>query len=1024
MDISGRWQCVLDTKNKAFATIDWTSPEVKTVNLPGSTDIWQFGHADTPNITTRLSRKHRFEGAVWLKRDITLSKKNKSELFRITLERTHWKAEAWLDGIALGSADSLSAPNCFWCPSDTEEGVHTLVLRIDNTPQVDIGGWAHAITDETQTNWNGVIGKIEVSRISSCYVTSVSGCLLRPETEYTITVCGQNRSGRPLTAELGVDGWAIEASTIKVNIPEGEWQYDVLVKTSRRFKPWDEFSPNSCKITITISAKCVKYECHWMVLNCLYETDQHKIRLNGRALMLRGTVDCAIWPLTGYPPMDKRSWLDYLNELRRYGVNHVRFHSWCPPRAAFLAADELGMILQVELPLWVSTGHVGDDPKRVDFLYRESRRILETYGQHPSFAMLSMGNELGDGKEAFLDELIAACRKICPHKLYTRQSGFGLDGRSDDYMVNAALPAGAIRGGISRSTADDFHEAIEDCSKPVISHEIGQYSMYADFSEIPTYTGVLAPYNLSAFKECAKRHGVYQQSSDFLNASSKFATLLYKDEYEKALRTSNLAGFQSLGLQDFPGQGSAMVGLFNALMKSKQVVTPARHREFFNSTVPLIRMPKRVYRSNEHLKATIELSHYGPSDIVSELKWHCGERSGHFSPACYETGCLHEVGEIDIKLPNYMTARCLELTVEDSLGRFRNSWSIWVVPRILYVMPVSGDTSVTNDVHEAVAMTKAGGRVLLYLPDDQINCEVPGSFFPVSWNARLFAQQAGTLGLLIKRKHPALRMFPTMEHSDWQWQDIIDRSRPMDISGLPAKLEPIVQVIDDFGRNIRLACLVEAKLGKGRIIISSMDIRNDLTIRPAAALLMQSILDYMTSNRFAPEVKITQEQLFALTNEGRPTRYLQPKELANAILWVKTGITAPDNRSILWHPQYDQASISSANTSYLWRNTSLWHDSTGSSWHGSDIALQINVAEGTEGVVWLHLHDWNNQQRQCRIFIEGRDCGSYSRQTGSGLWVSLPFTKADTADKKIEIWFKIETGPNVQVTQFAVVPSR
>ena len=147
MDISGRWQCVLDTKNKAFATINWTSPEVKTVNLPGSTDIWQFGHADTPNITTRLSRKHRFEGAIWLKRDITLSKKNRSELFRITLERTHWKAEAWLDGIALGSADSLSAPNCFWCPSDTEEGVHTLVLRIDNTPQVDIGGWAQVARD-------------------------------------------------------------------------------------------------------------------------------------------------------------------------------------------------------------------------------------------------------------------------------------------------------------------------------------------------------------------------------------------------------------------------------------------------------------------------------------------------------------------------------------------------------------------------------------------------------------------------------------------------------------------------------------------------------------------------------------------------------------------------------------------------------------------------------------------------------------------------------------------------------------
>ncbi|MHB1462555.1 MAG: glycoside hydrolase family 2 protein [Armatimonadota bacterium] len=1022
MDLSGRWQCVLDEQNQARTAVDWNSPGVASVTLPGSTDTWGLGQPDKPGIINRLSRKHRYEGVIWLRRTVVLLQKTSEQLYQLSMERTHWKAEAWIDNTYLGDGDSLSCPNRFMIPESVVGGEHTLTLRIDNRMIVQIGDWSHAVTDETQTNWNGAIGRIEINRLPKLCINRVSGNLTAAAETFMLNVEGCNTMDSEQQVELHISGRMVDSNEIILTIPTGFWKQQIPVTTSRRFKLWDEFSPNSCLIDIKLTTGETSNTTTWNVLNRRFEAKGHQLLLNGRVIKLRGTLDCAIWPLTGYPPMDKQSWKTYLNKLRRYGVNHVRFHSWCPPDAAFQAADSLGLILQIELPLWANYGHVGEDPVRADFIKREAARILCEYGQHPSFCLLSMGNELGDGKEEFLDELMNTCRLIDPDKLYTRQSGFGIDGRSDDYMVNAGLPTGAIRGGLSGSTMSDFNKQIEGISKPVISHEIGQYSMYADFSEIPKYTGVLRADNLVAFKESARKNGVLKQSREFLESSGKFALLLYKDEYEQALRTSNLAGFQSLGLQDFPGQGSTMVGLFNALMENKKVITPARHREFFSATVPLIRLPKRIYRTGEQLVVDVELSHYGASDINSELLWNCGEASGRFSAAHYATGELSPVGQIDVKLPDYASAKQLELTVEDSLGRFRNSWSIWVIPKMPHELAAPEGITVTQNVREAMEAALSGQRALLCLPENMVNSDIPGGFFPVFWNMRLFSQQAGTMGMLVQHKHPALRLFPTKEHSDWLWEDLNLKSRPMDITGLPRELKPIIQVIDDFGRNTRLADLIEARLGKGRIIICSMDITSDLTARPAAALLRQSILAYMVTDKFEPKIEITADQMKSLTNLDQVSRYVQPGDLDKSLIWVKAGQKAPMTQSIPWSAEYDQPMLKTQGTGYTWSEAHLWRDNIGASWHGTDMKLKVEVPAGTKGVLWLHLHDWNAQSRKCHLFMEGRDSGSFSRQTGSGIWVSLPFTEQDSADKQLEVWVRSEMGPNAQVTQFAVIP--
>lgn len=142
-----------------------------------------------------------------------------------------------------------------------------------------------------------------------------------------------------------------------------------------------------------------------------FSRNQSDLLLNGNKVFLRGTLECCIFPLTGRPPMEPEGWKKVFLTAREWGLNHLRFHSWCPPEAAFQVADSLGFYLQVELPLW--SVKVGEDSHTNDFLYAEADRILAEYGNHPSFCFFSLGNELQPDFE-FLSRLLKHTKRTGP----------------------------------------------------------------------------------------------------------------------------------------------------------------------------------------------------------------------------------------------------------------------------------------------------------------------------------------------------------------------------------------------------------------------------------------------------------------------------------------------------------------------------------------------------------------------------------------------------------------------------------
>ena len=125
------------------------------------------------------------------------------------------------------------------------------------------------------------------------------------------------------------------------------------------------------------------------------------------------------------------------------------------------------------------------------------------------------------------------------------------------------------------------------------------------------------------------------QAHDFFWASGKLAVLLYREEIEMALRTPELAGFQLLDLQDFPGQGTALVGLLNAFMESKGLITPEAFRQFNNDVVVQLLMDKYVWTTDETYTADVQLVNYSPKAITGKrLVWSPSHADGGGS-GCY-----------------------------------------------------------------------------------------------------------------------------------------------------------------------------------------------------------------------------------------------------------------------------------------------------------------------------------------------------------------------------------------------------
>jgi hypothetical protein len=940
LNLSGAWTLALDPEDRG-ELMRWYAATLPTpagaLTLPGSIQAQGYGDdisLDTPWTGTIVDRslfddpryapyrqpgqiktpfwlqpEKYYAGPAWVQRTVTIPHEWCGRRLTLTLERPHWETAVWLDDQPLGRRDSLATAHVYELGTQVTPGAHRLTIRIDNRMIVDVGPNAHSMSDHTQTNWNGIVGRIELAAESPAWLRNVR---IFPDTARKAatvkidlaSVLGKSACGKVTVAARLINAGEEEqlppvsadvsfsaASGLELSAAGGHLDIDYPLGEGAR--TWDEFSPALYEMTVELALQVSNEEESAREREAVRDrrvirfglrevgTAGTQITLNGQPIFLRGTLECAIFPLTGYPPTDVESWRRIIHICKAHGLNHIRFHSWCPPAAAFDAADELGFYYQVECPSWANQGAAIGEGRPLDqWLYHEGWRIQDAYGNHPSFLMMAYGNEPAGRDKEFLAEWVTYWRKRDARRLHTSGAGWPMIAENDYH--NTFLPRIQLWGAGLKSrinalppeTTTDYRDFVAQAGAPVVSHEIGQWCVYPNFDEMTKYTGVLKPKNFEIFRDFLTTNHMGDQARDFLLASGKLQALCYKEEIESALRTPGFGGFHLLDLHDFPGQGTALVGVLDPFWDEKGYITAAEFSRFCNSTVPLAHLEKRYWRTSETLRAAIQIAHFGPAPLTAAvIDWRLLDDAGamigagELAARTIPVSSQAIVGEIRYNLATAPASRKVTLVVgvtSEEGVRYENDWDLWVFADAL-AAPEPADITITGDVDAALRQASAGGKALLLLDPEQVKTTSTLGFSSAFWNtAWTRGQEPHTLGILCDPAHPIFAGFPTEYHSNWQWWELIHGAAAMQIDALPPALRPLVQPIDTWFEARRLALIFEAQVGAGKLMVCSMDLASDLEQRLVARQMRSSVLGYMQSDAFQPVQPVSAGQVQSL----------------------------------------------------------------------------------------------------------------------------------------------------------------
>lgn len=865
LSLAGIWKLGLGKRGETAAD--------QIVRLPGSLDeqgkkIAGLEKSKTGEIMY-LTPEYHYEGYAVYEREFFLDIKE-GETVLFYMERTR-AAKVWVNGRFIGQDNILTAPQEYDITEAVKQGENRITVEVENCfeqmPVHPILG-SHMATAHTQTNWNGIVGKIGIRILSGISMKEVTvrtdferKCLLVEAEVLQNTGILQSVSW-----EVSLAGGA--KKEIRMVLQPGRTKNLLEYELGEDYDTWDEFSPSLHELTISLYSPygCQETKLAFGIRKFQVSPDFRHFMINGKVIFIRSEANCAVFPRTGYAPMEEKEWEKLLSTYKSYGINYVRFHSWCPPEAAFSVADRLGIYLQPELCEWTFNTFESDS----DYAYftKEAMGIGKAYGNHPSYVALTWGNELKSHKRERMGELCRFMRQIDPDRLYAEGSNvwYGGEGINTDcdfvmaqsnYKDNWRGAFAGNRGFINEcppSTLSDYNEGLKDIPMPVISFEVGQFQVYPDYEEIHKYTGNLQPENLRSFKNSLEQHGLAGYDGKFQEVTGRLSQLCYREEIEAALRSDKLAGISLLGIQDFSGQGTALVGMLDAFGEPKKFSNPAAFKQFFNCVVPLLKIGKRTFTQKEIIQAEVLVANYGagkleqPVSICIEDTKGCILQKEIIAPCSVEQGKVKSIGNISfVPKGQDMSSYKLKIILALEGTEYVNEYEVWVYPE--RDKKEADSHSIVTMLNEGVRERLDKGENLIFLPNPtqaEIPQSIKSAFISDFWCWVMFRKwdQHGTMGMLIETEHKLFEKIQVDEYTNYPWWHMLSNSRSVILDG--TGIQPVIRMVDNIHRNHSMGLLFEVKCGKGSLLISSLNIL-DKQEQPEAAWMLHCMLEYVKS---------------------------------------------------------------------------------------------------------------------------------------------------------------------------------
>jgi Beta-galactosidase/beta-glucuronidase len=925
IDLSGIWNFQLD-EEKSGAKTSFND----TIMLPGTTSYYKKGKKNYKAELGCLTEEYKFEGCAWFSKNIYISEEILDKNSFIFLERTR-VTTLWVNGVEVGTKNSLCTPHVYDITSYLASGENTITILVDNTSYPTKGG--HLTSPDTQTNWNGITGKIELQVFNKAYLSDVQ-----------IYSNIEDKSVNIKSKVIGANSGIISVSAVSFNsekehrVEEKEFEFtsnEVSIKyyLGQKALLWSEYECNLYKLELNLIIGGLTTDTKEVDFGLRkFKGEGDKFTINGFKTFLRGKHDGLIFPLTGFAPTTVEKWLKVLKISKSYGINHYRFHTCCPPEAAFIAADMLGIYMQPELPFWGTITDENDENHNEEeqkFLVNEGFSILKNFGNHPSFVMMSLGNELWGSKDR-LNAILKEYKKYDNRHLYTQGSNnfqfTPVIVENDDFFSGVRFsrdrlfrgsyamcdaPLGHVQTDMP-STMKDYDQNISPISVwkendsqansdgtieiqfgtgtkrvkatnnseelipniPVVSHEIGQYETYPDFNEIKKYTGPLKAKNFEIFKEKLEEKGLGDLAEKYFKCSGKLAVDCYKEELEAAFRSKKLAGFQLLDLQDFSGQGTALVGVLDAFMESKGLISPEEWRSFCSDSVLMARFEKYNYLGKEGFDANLELSYYRNIPLNNfKLLWSLKDEevvyeSGEILATNINNENFVDIGDINIKMPTVTIMKKITLSLQIEGMEIEKKYDLWVYPQNIRI-DETGLNIFNNLSEKAIKLLESGEKVILFPQLDDLENSIEGFYCADFWCYPMFRSisesmnkkiPVGTMGLLIDNVHPIFKDFPCEEYSTYQWWNIVSNSRSIILDDTQMDFRPIVQTIDNFERNHKLGLMFECNVLNGKLLVCACDVEKIINEVEGRQFLF-SIFNYIKSKDFKPKLEISISKL-------------------------------------------------------------------------------------------------------------------------------------------------------------------
>lgn len=955
-NLAGNWGFCLDETKCGIEKGYFNNKLDDVIELPTTTALAKKGTYNTKREIGFLTEEYPFCGYAWYQKEVTIKEDEVGKPIKLYLERTR-VTKVWVNGILVGTYDSLCTPHEYEITKYVTNPLITITILVDNSSYVTKGG--HLTSPDTQTNWNGIIGELSLRVYNDIYIEDVQAYPKENERAVTFQYSIINTTDHIKDVMIHIHGDKLTLfEDGSINRVQGLLQQESVKETILPGKNertlvyplfdedlWSEYNPVYYEAMIGVDDKEVDVVVPFGLRE--FVAKGRAFYINGHQTFLRGKHDGMIFPLTGACPTTVEEWLKVMSISKSYGINHYRYHTCCPPEAAFVAANLLGIYMEPELPFWgslLAPDEEGYNGEEQEFLIKEGERILKTFGNHPSFCMMSLGNELW-GSSKRMAKILAHYKELDQRHLYTEGSNnfqftpVILD--EDDFYVGVRFsknrlirgsygmcdkPLGFVQTdapnsvhcydeeilpektsqteagnqtedgmieiqfgtGTKKVKAADSVELIPE--KPVVSHEIGQYAVYPNFEEIKEYTGPLKARNFEVFRERLEEAGMLELAKDYFECSGHLSVECYKLELEAAHRSKNLAGYQILDIQDFSGQGTALVGILDACMKSKGLVTPKRWRQFCSDAVIMAGFEEFSLEGGKTITSDIVLSYYceKPLELKNVVYRLCdGEivvEQGSFQMDEVQVG-VSTIGTIQLTLPTVKTTHSYTFHIGIEETEIENSYELTIHPTIASQDEMLVNTFkqlttktticdkgqkvvVTRNLADAWESLEAGERVLL-IPTLSEEHSIEGQYCTDFWCFSMFKGisewmkkpiPVGTMGVLNQNDHKALSEFACKRYATPQWYHLVMNSRLAILDHTDHSYRPIVQMIDNFERNHKLGLLFEAKAGNGKLMVCTSDLSKGME-EADVVQLTKSVIDYMLSEEFTPDYEMSQNEL-------------------------------------------------------------------------------------------------------------------------------------------------------------------